>query len=123
MKKIIATVLVVSTLSGCAVIDKVSEMWPRDHDAGLVTAYVNLKVALESADCKDNKHFFKPAVANAHWLNTYAEFRTDPQRKTTKLVHENLIKADKAENETVCKRWLNLANINMKSIKQAWGDR
>lgn len=122
MKKIIAALIVV-TLSGCAVIDKVSEMWPRDHDPGLVTAYVNLQSTLEKVDCDAKREFFLPAVANARWLNLYAEFRSDPQRSTTKLVHDNLVKAEQSANSAVCKRFLNIANINMKTIKQAWGDR
>lgn len=122
MKKFIV-ILAIAMLPGCAVVSKVSEMWPRDHDAGLVTAYINLQTTLDNVDCENNKHFIAPAIANAKWLNAYAEFRTDPQRSTTKLVYENLIKAEKADNPAVCKRWVNLTNINMKSIKNAWGNR
>lgn len=116
MKKIAAMFIVVS-LSGCSVLD----LWPRDHDPALVTKYVDLQVSLEKATCESKQSFDEP-IRNADWLDKYAKFRGDPQVISTTNVLTNLKKAKEA-SDAACKRWLNLANINMKNIKESWSAR
>lgn len=119
--KVIASVLFVSLLSGCAVVDKVTQYWPRDHDPAMVSKYVDLATSLEKASC-DNQDSFNEPIKLAEWLNKYSEFRADPQTVSTTNVVTNLKKA-KDSSEAACKRWLNLANINMKNIKESWSAR
>ena len=38
--KIIASVALLTILSGCATIDEVNELWPRPHDPAMVSAFV-----------------------------------------------------------------------------------
>lgn len=120
--KILATLALVTFLSGCAVVDKVSSIWPRDHDPALVSGWVNLDMALSSANCKE-KATIEPAVLVSDWLNRYALFRNDPQKVTTKLINDNLNKAVQTQNEVVCDRYLKLSIINMKTIKDSWSGR
>jgi hypothetical protein len=111
----------VMMLSGCAAIDKVKEIWPRDHDSALVSGFVNLQVSLEKADCS-NKETILDAKKHADWLNRYAEFRNDPQRISTKGILDNLDKAIDG-SEAVCKRWINLSKTRMDIIKGSWSGR
>lgn len=119
MKKLLLLTVVV--LSGCSTVDKVKEMWPRDHDPALVSNYVDLEKNLETVSCK-TKENFDPAIQKADWLNRYAEFRKDPQRISTKAILENLEKAKKAP-ELVCDRWVTLSKTRMKIIKESWSGR
>lgn len=119
--KIIAALLIAVSLSGCAVVDKVKDYWPRDHDPALVSMYINLDTLLEKASC-DRQEQFGPIIEVADWINRYSEFRNDPQKVATKNVRDNLEKASTA-SEAVCKRYLNLTKINMKLVKDSWSDR
>ena len=119
MKKII--LISVLLLSGCSTVDKVKEMWPRPHDPVMVSAYVDLEKHLENVSCK-SKESIDPAMNKADWLNRYAEFRSDPQRISTKAIVENLDKAKKAP-ELVCERWVTLSKTRMKIIKESWSGR
>lgn len=121
MKKTIVLLSTVLFLTGCAAIDKVKQVWPRNHDSALVTGYVNLQVSLDSVSCS-NKNTIDAAITNADWLNRYAEFRNDPQKISTKAITENLAKA-KDGSEAVCQRWVNLSKTRMKIIQEAWSGR
>ncbi|MFZ9610552.1 MAG: hypothetical protein ACO294_07600 [Methylococcales bacterium] len=120
MKKLMLICLVVS-LSGCAVVEKARQVWPRAHDPALVSGYVDLEVELNNVNCKE-KETINPARNKADWLNKYAEFRNDPQQVSTKAIVENLDKATKA-SEAVCDRWINLSKTRMSIIKEAWSGR
>ena len=120
MKKLII-VPVFFILTGCAAVDKVKQMWPRDHDPGLVSSYVTLSVKLDAIDCK-TKNGVEDATKEAEWLNRYAEFRNDPQKVSTKGILDNLTKV-KESNEAACNRWVNLSKTRMNIIKQAWSGR
>lgn len=121
MKKIIAAILLTSTLSGCTAIATVKQIWPRDHDPALVAGFVNLEVALEGIDCNNGHSLINP-LEKAEWLNRYAEFRNDPQKVSTKAIIENLSKAQGA-SEVTCQRWVNLSKVRMKIIREAWAGR
>jgi hypothetical protein len=119
--KIIVSFMLVGVLSGCATVDKVKELWPRDHDSAMVAGYVDLQQKLNAVDCSD-KNTVNEAIFRADWLNKYVYFREDPQRVTTNTIVQNLNKAAAAE-VAACKRWINLANINMKTLQKSWGAR
>lgn len=119
--KTVAILVVSLVLSGCATVDKVKQLWPRPHDPALVSGYVELEQKLNKVDCLD-KMTVNDALFRADWLNKYAFFREDPQMVTTNSIVINLNKAAAAET-VACKRWINLANINMKTLKQSWGSR
>lgn len=120
MKKLLILPLF-ALLTGCAVVDKVKQVWPRDHDPGLVSGYVSLSVKLDQVDCKQ-KTGIDEARQEADWLNRYAEFRNDPQKISTKGILDNLAKA-KESNEAACQRWVNLSKTRMKIIQEAWSGR
>lgn len=122
MTKILASLLLVSVLSGCAVVEKVSAIWPRAHDPALVSGWVDLDVALSKANCSDRESL-EPAIKAADWLNRYSLFRDDPQKITTKLVVENLVKARNTPSEKACETFVRLTIINTKTIKTSWSGR
>lgn len=108
-------------LPGCAAVEKVQQIWPRDHDPAMVSSFITLSVYLDSANCA-KKETLADARKEAEWLNRYSEFRSDPQKVSTKAIVDNL---DKAINSEViaCQRWLNLTKTRMKIIKEAWSGR
>ena len=119
IRKLLLVTLVL--LTGCSTVEKVKEIWPRDHDPAMVSAYIDLEKHLEDVSCK-SKESIDPAMSKADWLNRYAEFRKDPQRISTKAILENLEKAKKAP-ELVCDRWVSLSKTRMKTIKESWSGR
>ena len=119
--RIIASVVIFSVLGGCSTIDKAIDLWPRAHDPAMAGGFVELQQKIDKIDCLD-KSSVNEAIFAADWLNKYAFFRNDPQRVTTNLIIINLNKAAAAE-EAACKRWVNLANINMKTLQKSWGSR
>lgn len=121
MKKIFGAVVLVTVLTGCAAIDKVTSLWPRDHDPALATTYINLQLSLETVNCAD-KSTFNQSLLVSDWLNRYATFRKDPQMVTTEAILSNLKKAVES-GEVACKRYVNLANINMKTLNESWSKR
>jgi hypothetical protein len=120
VKKLFLLCMIVS-LSGCAVVEKVKQVWPRAHDPALVSGYVDLESELSKVSCKE-KETIKPAKSKAEWLNKYAEFRNDPQQVSTKAIVDNFDKATIA-SEAVCDRWINLSKTRMSIIKEAWSGR
>jgi len=120
VKKLFLACMIVG-LSGCAVVEKVKQVWPRAHDPALVSGYVDLEGELSKVSCKE-KETIKPAKSKAEWLNRYAEFRNDPQQVSTKAIVDNLDKATVA-SEAVCDKWINLSKTRMSIIKEAWSGR
>lgn len=120
MKKFIIIPLLV-LLTGCTALDKVKQIWPRDHDPALVSGLITLSVKLDAVNCKA-KTGIEEAKNDADWLNRYTEFRNDPQKVSTKGILDNLVKAKDA-NEAACNRWLNLSKTRIKIIQQAWSGR
>lgn len=119
--KNLTIVLLALSLSGCAVYDKAVSLWPRDHDSGLVSGYVNLEVLVDKANCSDKQSFVDP-IASADWLNRYVVLRNDPQKEAVNNILTNLQKAS-AGSEAVCNRFLSLSKINLKIVKESWGKR
>lgn len=119
--KILITSIVLLSLSGCAAVDKVKQVWPRAHDPALASGLITLSVSLDKISCS-TKDGIEEAKSTADWLNRYAEFRKDPQVVSTKAILENLDKA-KEGNEAACNRWLNLSKTRVKIIKESWSGR
>ncbi|NBV28525.1 hypothetical protein EBS02_05860 [bacterium] len=119
--KIILTIPLLLVLSGCAAVDKVKQVWPRDHDPALASSFINLSIKLDTINCS-NKDGIEDSIKEADWINRYADFRSDPQKISTKAIHENLLKA-KDSTEIVCQRWVNLSKTRMKIIQEAWRGR
>ena len=119
--KLFISLIAVYFVTGCSTISQYKELWPRDHDPSLVAGYVDLQQKLDAVECSD-KNTVNEAIFRADWLNKYAYFRKDPQRVTTNTIVQNLNKAAATE-EAACKRWINLANINMKTLQKSWSAR
>lgn len=119
--KIVISAFFVLSLAGCSTLNQVKELWPRDHDPSLVSGYVDLQQKLHLVSC-DDKATVNTALEKADWLNKYSFFRNDPQKVTTNTIVVNLNKAAASE-KAACVRWINLVNINMKTLQQSWGSR
>lgn len=117
----IAGVFLLVLMTGCSTVDNLKRYWPRPHDPGLVTAYVELEKNMALVNCSD-KLTVNAAIDKADTLNKYAFFRQDPMMDATNTVMINLNKAA-ASSENACKRFVNLANINLKTIKESWSSR
>lgn len=112
--KLINTVLILAVLNGCS-------LWPRAHDPALAQSYVTTKIAVDNVDCS-TKAGFEDAIKNATWLQTYAEFRTDPQVESTKGLVTTLGKA-KTSSDKVCEHWVKLTKERLEVLNKAWSGR
>lgn len=121
IKYIGMSIVLTALLTGCGIVERIQDLIPRDHDPVLVSGYINLQVSLDDVSC-DNKKTILVSKQYANWLNQYAEFRSDPQRISTKGILDNLSKAYDS-NDIMCNHWINLTKSRMDIIKEAWSGR
>lgn len=119
MKKLINSVLIVISLSGCTTVQK---YWPRPHDPALAQAYISAKIGVDEIDCTD-KSDWSTVEYQARWLNEYARFRSDTQQESTQAIVDNLTKARVTASPKACEIWLNLVKQRLVVLDKAWSGR
>jgi len=105
-------------LSGCS-----SFVVPMKYDSAQVEQYIVLKDYMEDLRCDQKvEEDWKKAIAKAHRLVIYSDFRDDPQLDNTKGI-EKAINNAYTGSEAFCEAQLKLTWIRMDIIKKAWKDR
>lgn len=122
MKTIFALILV-SLLSGCAVVDKVKQMWPRDHDPVLVDRWVAVSLAVERVDCAVTPTGWSDVVVPAEHLARLTEFRNDPQAKNMRGLADHAVRMSKGGSKTFCELGKKTAGQRLAAAKSAWEGR
>jgi len=122
MKTIFALILV-SMLSGCAVVDKVKQMWPRDHDPVLVDRWVSVSLAVERVDCAATPTGWADVVVPAEHLARLTEFRNDPQAKNMRGLADHAVRMSKGGSKTFCELGKKTADQRLAAAKSAWEGR
>lgn len=122
MKTIFALILV-SLLSGCAVVDKVKQMWPRDHDPVLVDRWVAVSLAVERVDCAATPTGWSDVVVPAEHLARLTEFRNDPQAKNMRGLADHAVRMSKGGSKTFCELGKKTAGQRLAAAKSAWEGR
>ena len=122
MKRLLIINILMMLLTGCTAISSVRHALPREHDPALAYGFVTTKIEVSKLDCKD-KSKWERTIDGAIWLNSYAEFREDPQLENVKALVSDLNKANQAKTETSCKLWLDLANERIVVLNKVWGQR
>ena len=112
MKKL--TILFVFLLASCSTF-----IVPIKHDPGQVEVYISLKDKLEELDCQARK---ENAMAKAHRLWLYSDFRQDPQTENVKEIEGSLFKAYHG-SLGFCEAKLRMIDISMDIIAKAWRGR
>lgn len=107
-------IVLILALSGCS-------LWPRAHDPALAQSFVSTRIAVSNLDCAA-KTGFDEAIKDATWLQSYAEFRNDPQVESTKGVLNSVNKAT-VSSEKVCEHWVSLAKGHLEVLNKAWSGR
>lgn len=118
MKKL--TILFVFLLASCSTF-----IVPIKHDPGQVEVYISLKDKLEELDCqarKENAILWDKAMAKAHRLWLYSDFRQDPQTENVKEIEGSLFKAYHG-SLGFCEAKLRMIDISMDIIAKAWRGR
>jgi hypothetical protein len=120
MKKYIL-ILSFLALSGCSVVEKVKEYWPRPHDAALFEYLVKTKINIEEIDCEVQD--WSKSVDNAKFLYNYTEWRGDPQRTNLKGLYNHTVKMNKGGSKVFCELGKNTALQRINATKKAWEGR
>ena len=118
MKKL--TLLLVFLLASCSTF-----IVPLKHDPAQVEQYIVLKDRLEELDCnarKENSKLWDKAMAKAHRLWLYSDFRQDPQTENVKEIEGSLFKAYHG-SLGFCEAKLRMIDISMDIIAKAWRGR
>jgi hypothetical protein len=112
------------SLSGCAVVDRVREVWPRAHDPVMVEQWVTANVALGRVNC-DSRDTGWTAVADASLrLAQYTEFRRDPQAKNMRGLYDHAQKmAEPTTKPAFCKLGIKTAEARLAAARSAWEGR
>jgi hypothetical protein len=121
--KLILTLLLAVSLSGCAVVDKVKQMWPRAHDPVLVDRWVTVSLAIERVDCAATPTGWTDVVVPAEHLARLTEFRNDPQAKNMRGLADHAVRMSKGGSKTFCELGKKTADQRLAAAKSAWEGR
>ena len=123
--RLIATILITMTLSGCATVDTIKKYWPRAHDPVMFDHLVELDRILESVDCNkpdwgDDWNLMQ--MGSAH-LARYTEWRRDPQAENIRGLHNHIERMSKGGSKTFCELGKKTAKQRIEAAKSAWEGR
>lgn len=122
--KLLSLVFVVVFTSGCAQLKTIQSLLPRDHDPALASAFVEMKIQINTLECEDKILDNWPAASKAAlFVSEYTVFRDDPQKETAKAIHTNIEKAYQTDSDSVCKHWLKLTDVRLQTLETAWKGR
>jgi len=122
--RIIALVLLAATVSGCAVIDRVREVWPRAHDPVMVELWVDTRIALGRVNCDGKDTGWARVADHSQRLADYTEFRRDPQSKNMRGLYEHAQKmSEPATKPAFCKLGIKTAEARLAAARSAWEGR
>lgn len=111
------------SLSGCAAIQNLKDVLPRDHDPVMVAQWVDVKVALDAVDCDRKPTGWTEVLAPARKLAIYTDFRQDPQRDNIKGLAIHAEKMSQGGSPMFCKLGKQTANDRLAVARKAWEGR
>jgi hypothetical protein len=121
MKRIIATSLIILSLSGCSTIDTVKKYWPRDHDPVMFDHLVTASIAIEQVDC--TKPDWSQVVEVSNHLSRYAAWRSDPQADNLKGLLNHAERMSHGGSKMFCELGKKTATQRIEAAKTAWEKR
>lgn len=122
--KLLSLVFVVVLTSGCAQLKTIQSLLPRDHDSALASAFVEMKIQINTLECEDKILDNWPAASEAAlFVKQYTIFRNDPQKETAEAIHTNIEKAYETDSDSVCRHWLKLTDVRLQTLETAWKGR
>lgn len=122
MRIILAAILALQ-LGGCAVVDRVREVWPRAHDPVMVSMWVDVNRAVAAVDCDTKDQGWAAANDQADRLAQYTEFRKDPQSKNMRGLQEHTAKMAQGASLAFCKLGKKTAEARLTAARSAWEGR
>ena len=123
MKRIISVLITLYLLTGCAIVQSVKAVWPRDHDPVMVQYWVDTKVALNRVDCAATPTGWADVVVPAKKLAIYTDFRADPQTDNIKGLALHADKMAQGGSTMFCKLGIQTANDRLNIARKAWEGR
>jgi hypothetical protein len=121
--KIIALIMLTVVLSGCATVDRIKQLWPRDHDPVLVDRWVSVQMAIEQVNCDSQPTGWERVVEPADHLARLSAFRNDPQAKNLKGLADHARKMSQGGSKTFCNLGKKTADQRLAAAKSAWEGR
>lgn len=119
--KIVLTLILAVTLSGCAAVDTVKKYWPRSHDPVMFDHLIAVDIAIEQVDCE--KPSWEKANGAALHLSRYAEWRKDPQLENLKGLLAHTERMSKGGSKTFCEIGKKTGRARVEAAKSAWEGR
>ena len=120
MKKIL-TVLLVLSLSGCAVVDTAKKYWPRKHDPVMFDHLVTLSIAVEHINCEQPD--WSQIVEVSNHLSRYAVWRGDPQADNLKGLLNHAERMSHDGSPKFCELGKKTATQRIEAARSAWEGR
>ncbi len=120
MTKIITTLLIALTLTGCSTIQK---YWPRAHDPQMVKMWVETKLSLDQVDCSASERGWDVVYSNSQRLALYTEFRKDPQAENMRGLANHADKMSQGGSKTFCELGKKTADGRLSAARKAWEGR
>ena len=123
MKRISLVILLTLNLAGCAAVQHIQDIWPKDHDPAMVSMWVDVKVALDAVDCDRKPTGWEAVVTPAKKLAIYTDFRQDPQRDNVKGLAIHADKMSQGGSAMFCKLGKQTAQERLAVARKAWEGR
>lgn len=119
--KIISTLIISLTLSGCASVDTIKKYWPRKHDPVMFDHLVTLSISVERIDCENPDWSHIVEVSNH--LSRYAAWRGDPQADNLKGLLNHAERMSNGGSKTFCTLGKKTATQRIEAARSAWEGR
>jgi hypothetical protein len=123
MKRLLTLAVLISVLTGCAVVQTIKDVWPRAHDPVMVQYWVDTKVALDRVDCDSKPTGWAGVVEPARKLAIYTNFRADPQQANIKGLALHADRMAQGGSPMFCKLGIQTANDRLNIARKAWEGR
>ena len=119
--RIIATLVLCATLSGCATVDTVKKYWPRKHDPVMFDHLVTLSISVEQINCEQPDWSHVVEVSNH--LSRYAQWRGDPQADNLKGLLNHAERMSHGGSPRFCELGKKTAVQRIEAARSAWEGR
>lgn len=121
MKNLLIVLSLSFSLSGCAAISAVKQLWPKNHDPVMFDTLIMVEQELDAVDCK------KPDWSKVQYqikkLDRYVTLREDPQKENIQGLKSHIEKLSSSTNVVFCDLGKRTGKQRIETAFSAWKGR
>ena len=121
MNKLLASLIIIVSLSGCATVDTIKKYWPRAHDPVMFNNLVEVNIAISDINCEHPD--WSTAQELSKKLAAYTEWRRDPQAENMRGLHNHTERMSRGGSKAFCELGKKTAAQRIMAARSAWETR